>query len=350
MASPRHLPSDYDKIVPIENLRCDPLNPREEPPSGDLIDSMGKLGIQRALITRPDEEEDYYLVTNGWERVQAAWKLGWSQLPIKEYQDPLDAMKFARIESVVNDWDWYCKFVHIVKYYGECKKKDMNHHEAIARTVDDNDVSHETVRRYLRIWSLPPSVKSLLKLPYNRTDDEWNLLKKFNPNIKRYPDAIGVLAAAELASQHGISEERMLEIATNILDKRAAKARKIIKEACKKDNRMIPIREIIDKVMTGHSHPEVFSLPSCILISPKDKNIIMKHITKRRISLIDFLRELLNDYAWSLREAEKNHGVFWEENWGNEDQPMSNNMAKNAFSDMLPMQRMEDQKIKENVK
>ena len=306
--SPEELPPYFDELISVEQLHLDPLNPREEIPTDSLVESIRKIGFQRPLIVRPNPNSDSYLVTDGWERVQAGFKAGFSHIPCDIYQDSLDAMKHGRAHSIVKEWTWYENFIHIIYYYNECGKRGMDIKEAIDRTVDDNDVSDETVRRYLRMWELPTSVKWLLKEPRKRSDEEWAVLTKYNGNIKRHTDPISVMVVNDLAKYGAhLPEDRLLGIATNVLDQTASKARKIIREACKESKSDMPIRDIINETITGHAHPEVFNLPSSIILPPEDKKLILAYMAERRLYLNDLIRQLLGEFAWSLREAREGY-------------------------------------------
>jgi len=288
------------KDIPIELLDRDPLNPRNEIPTDNLIDSLKKVGFKHPIIVRPTDNGGYY-VTNGWERVQAAIKIGFSNVPCEIYPDELSAMKVGRAESIVRGWTKYISMIHINNYYRICREQKMSHKKAIERTVSDNDVTSSTVERYIRIWVLPDSVKSLLKQPKKRTPLEWITLLKYNKNIRRYSTPLTVSMADHLVKYgKDIPEWKLLDIATNILGKQVYEAKKIIREACMNHNIKKPIRDIIDSTKTGHIGPVVLHLPS-VMISSNEKKLIMNYITERRMRLNDFIRDIIKDFISSLR-------------------------------------------------
>lgn len=298
------LPNHYDKVISIDNLFLDSLNPREEYPSDALIESVAKIGFRTPVIVRPSQSNQCYYVTDGWERVQAGIKAGYTEVPCVIYEDSLIALREARACSIVNEWTKYQLIQHVVNTYNECIKRGMSNAEAIERVSLDNDVSDETVRRYLHVWKLPDIVKALLKQPRERSDEEKSTLKSLNRNIDRY-NPIGVTVLSVLADyMNEVTEDRLLEIVVNILDLKAITAKKVIKLACTTDNYK-PVRDIINEVSTGHKYPSVFNLPNTVFLAPEDKKIIVNYMSKQRIYPNDLIKDLLTDFAWSIREAQK---------------------------------------------
>jgi len=301
---PEKLLNHYDKVVHVDHLFLDPLNPREEYPSDALIDSIAKIGFRSPVIVRSSQDNQYCYVTDGWERVQAGLKAGYTEVPCVVYDDSLVALREARANSIVNEWTKYQLIRHVVNTYNECIKRGMTNAEAIEKVSLDNDVSDETVRRYLHVWKLPDIVKALLKLSKNRTEEERATLKSFDRNIERC-NPIGVMVLSALSDYRDkVTEDRLLEVATNVLDLKISIAKRVVKLACSSDKHKI-VRDIINEVSTGHKYPSVFNLPSSVYIAPEDKKTILNYISKQRIYPNELIRELLTDFAWSIREAQE---------------------------------------------
>lgn len=289
------------KSIPIEFLDLDPLNPRDEPPTDSLIDSLRKVGIKHPITVRPADNGGFY-VTNGWERVQAALKVGFDSIPCEIYPDELSAMKAGRADSIVREWPKYTYMVHVNNYYTVCREKyGMDHEGAVEKTVSDNDITHSTVERYIRVWSLPDSVKALLKPPEKRLPTEWIILSKYNRNIRRHSSPLHVSVADYIVRYgSGLPEERLLDIATNVIGKEVHEAKKIVREACREHNLKRSIGDVIDGAKTRHTGFVVFHLPGVIL-SIEEKKYILEYITRRRIKLNDFLRNLLKEFVSSSK-------------------------------------------------
>lgn len=81
------LPGSYDKLVGIERLQHGEYNPRQVRPQEELIESIKRDGLQQPLVVRPATDGDRYHVTDGWQRYQAAIRVGWEQLPVKIYSN-----------------------------------------------------------------------------------------------------------------------------------------------------------------------------------------------------------------------------------------------------------------------
>lgn len=292
------------KDIPIDLLDRDPLNPRDEPPTDNLIDSLKKVGFKHPIITRPTGNGRFY-VTNGWERVQAALIVGFDRVPCEIYPDELSAMKAGRADSIVREWPKHTHMIHINNYYTVCREKyEMDHKSAVEKTVSDNDITHSTVERYIRVWSLPDSVKALLKQPKKRLPTEWIILSKHNRNIRRHSSPLHV-SVADYIVKYGsdLPEWNLLDIAANVIGKEASEAKKIVREACREHNRKKSIGDIIDGTKTRSTGFVVLRL-SGVMLSFDEKKYILEYIAKRRIKLNDFLRNLLREFIASSKGKE----------------------------------------------
>src|SRR6056297_1613749 len=102
------LPDTYDELLPVGQLIHGEHNPRRVRPSETLKQSIAGFGINKPLIVRPDpNENDVYHITDGWQRYQAAVSCGWEHLPVRIYEDTLDALEATEMESIVREWSTY---------------------------------------------------------------------------------------------------------------------------------------------------------------------------------------------------------------------------------------------------
>lgn len=283
----------YHAEIPIDKIQRDPLNPRNEQPTEELIESLKKVGYKSDLTVR-ENGNNTFLATDGWERVQGGIIANLKSVPCKVYDDSLEALEATRAVSINRNWTKLDYITHIHNYYVECRKKGMSHHKSLNKTVAKNDISQESVMRYIRIWKLPNSIKILLKEPKKRSRAEWKIITKDNSNIKKYKKILPITIADLLSiNRFKVSEERLLEIATNVVGKKNYMAKKIICQAIKPYNSDKSIRDIIDMVRTNKTCSDVLNLPTCISLKNGQKNILLNYLSKRRIKLNDFVSKLI---------------------------------------------------------
>jgi len=289
--------------VPIDLLSRDPLNPRDEPPTDELINSVRANGILLPLTARSDGNGGFY-VGDGWERVQAALKVGIDDLLIEIHPDELSSMRAGHAKSNVRSWTKYEHIVDVNNYYRVCRDKERMHHsEALHKTANDLAKNKATVERYVRIWKLPDGVKILFKTPSKRTRDEWNYLLKFNKNIRRYNETLSTVLADHLMKYiHEVPEERLVDIACNIIGKKKTLSKQIISEATRPYNLNKPIRDIFNMVKTGCDKPTGLNLPSQVYLPPENKQRILMYMANRRMKINEFIRYLFDDFVATLQK------------------------------------------------
>jgi|APHM01.1.fsa_nt_gi ParB-like nuclease domain. len=196
------LPDSYDRLVPISDLLRDSHNVRDSRPSDTLIQSIRRSGISNALVTREHpEDDDLLMVTDGWQRYQAARELGWSHLPVNVYPNALEALEHAEIQSISDEWTTFQAAKHISSVY-EMYKTEQDDEAALQEVASRTARSEQTVRRYLNAFNLPDAAINLLKQRENITGQELRTANNFwDSNIKRYTGRLLSWQVAALAGE-----------------------------------------------------------------------------------------------------------------------------------------------------
>lgn len=297
---PDQFPASFHKMIPVSQLKLDPYNVREEEPTDDLVESIKKTGFREPVIVRLDisneHEKDCFLVTDGWQRVQAGVRAGWTKIPCSIHETALEAMKEANRASIKREWTKYQRIRHYRNYFDACNEEGMGYGEAIDNTVKDNPADEQTVLKYLRITRLPPIVQVLLKKTENRTPQEWSQLEKINYNIRmtKKPLGIGIADAIALYLRNFLPEKQA-EVAVGVLGMKEPKAKKAIRLISKKPE--ADPTDIIYNVEKGYSVDQVLQIGS-LIVNPALKNYIQRYCSTRRVTPKDVVRKLLKE--WNL--------------------------------------------------
>jgi ParB/RepB/Spo0J family partition protein len=297
---PDHFPASFDKMIPVSQLKLDPYNVREEEPTDDLVESIKKTGFREPVIVRPDRlnehERDSFFVTDGWQRVQAGARAGWTKIPCSIHKTALEAMKEANRASIKREWTKYQRIKHYRNYFDACIEEGMDYGEAIDNTVKDNPADEQTVLKYLRITRLPPIVQVLLKKPENRTLQEWTQLEKINYNIRMSQKPLGIGIADTIAQYiRNFSPRKQSEVAVGVLGMKEPKAKKAIRLISKSPE--ADPADIIYSVEKGYSIGQVLQIGS-LIVNPALKNYLQVYCSTRRVTPKDIVRKLLKE--WSL--------------------------------------------------
>ena len=296
------LPADYDGLAPIGNLALDPYNPRDEEPIDELVESVRKTGFARAIIVRVGENGKL-LVTDGWQRAQAALMAGWSCCPYKLYASAPEALEETKREDIKREWTRFQRIKYYRNFYDACREVGMDHESTIKRIVKKDPASESSILRYLRITNpimTPPLIQALLKQPSNRTTEEWNQLEKIYYPIRRKRRILSLGQADAVATYlRHFSNEKKVRAAIGILGMSNAEARRVLRIVSKYPDED-PI-EIIEELSSGYGIDEILDI-GILTVDPKIKYYIRRHCAMRRITLKDFIRELLANWYSETEE------------------------------------------------
>ncbi len=293
--------------VPVELISRDPYNPRNEPPTDELIESLKQNGVLSPVTGRKDTNGGYY-ATDGWERVQGAIIAGVDVVPFEIHPDALSAMRAGNAKSITRGWTKYDTVVNINNYYRACRARGLTHKQALHKTAKDNTKHLATISRYVRIWELPDGVRILFKSPSKRTQDEWNYLLKYNNNIRRYNETLSTVVADYLMKYiHDVPDDRLIDIACNVIGKKKHVAKQVVSEATRPYNLNKPIRDIFNIVKTGCDKPVGINLPSHVYLPSDKKDMLLKYMADRRMKINDFIRYLFDKCIADEIEVDSNY-------------------------------------------
>lgn len=295
------LPADFDRLISKEELMWDPYNPREEEPLDDLVESIRKTGFAEPIIVRPSDDGKF-LVTDGWQRAQAGVMAGWRRIPCKIYASPLEALEETDRRGIKREWTKYQKIKFYRNFYDACRDAGVNHQEALQRITKKSPAIEQRVLTYLRITRLPPLVQALLKEPKNRTTWEWDQLEKiYHPiRLKRKPLKIGQADAIARYLQR-VPPEKQVRAAIGVLGLTTAETIRKIRIISKYPEED-PL-EIIRQLDIGYGIDEILDVGS-VIVKLQLKRALLEYCAMRRISLKDFVMELLIGW-WTKEKGEK---------------------------------------------
>ena len=148
---------DMGKIEISElNTRKDLNAGTEDTSIDDLADSIREKGLLNPIIVRPIENGKYSLIA-GQRRFLACKKNGWQEIPaiIREILDDTDATIISLIENIhradMNPIDKARAYQKIYEKYPDLQK-----------VVKETGVSVTTIRKYLTLLNLAPSIQEKL--------------------------------------------------------------------------------------------------------------------------------------------------------------------------------------------
>jgi hypothetical protein len=154
------------------------------------------------------------MITDGWQRYQAARELGWSHLPVNVYSNALEALEHAEIQSINDEWTTFQAAKHINSVY-QMYKTEQDDEAALEEVAGRTARSEQTVRRYLKAFNLPDAAINLLKKRENITSQELRTANNFwDSNIKRFSGRLlswQVAAVAGELRDEFKSDDRLLE-------------------------------------------------------------------------------------------------------------------------------------------
>ncbi|TKJ19944.1 MAG: hypothetical protein CEE43_13775 [Promethearchaeota archaeon Loki_b32] len=294
----KHEASDYIiKDVSINDLELDPMNPRQEIPSDELVDSIKeKYDHDKSLITWYDNGK--YWISDGWERYQAGFQAGLTKFPCRVYKDHIKALKAAKQASIVNPWTDFQNYTHYKNFYDTCIESGMTHHEAIKRTIKDNPINEKVLLRYLNIFDLPSPVLSLMKEERNICEKEMKKLQKYDNMIKLRHKKLGIKITHSMALKlKGFPHDTICEIAVDVLGMNSRDALKAIERISQNPDK--DPHEIIKKIEKGYETDRILHVGDFIFKDPNLKQTIVEYVASRFISTKTFIKELIERWLLS---------------------------------------------------
>jgi ParB/RepB/Spo0J family partition protein len=289
------LPSEYDELVSVEKLIHGQHNPRRVRPKDELQRSIKTSGINRALIVRPDDEDEVYHITDGWQRYQAATECGWEVLPVKIYETPLEALEATETESIVREWSTYEWAVYCESVAAELDVDST--HELVEKVADRTVKSARTVRRYLDVLSLPREVHLLLNDGPAGTEQEWMALKNHDPDVRRYDGLPWTVAARLARRQTELDRDRIVGIAvTAVTFDHSDEAEEFIELAADEQDR--PLETVQKQVVFGQTYRRYLRVPQVVVPMREDKKeAVMDYCRLRRKPLSDVVKDTIEQIA-----------------------------------------------------
>jgi ParB/RepB/Spo0J family partition protein len=284
------LPATFDRLVPIEALVHGMYNPRRVSPSDALRRSVANRGLAHPLIVHQPDGDQYH-ITDGWQRYQAAVDAGWEQLPVQIHQTAMAALEATERESLgkaysTYEWARFCRSV-ATELEGDSPRE-------LAREVAghvDNAPSAQTITRYLRVLALPSEIHPLLADGPAGTERDWQALRHYNPEIKRY-DGLSWVMAHEIAKHRmAVSEQRLLGIAANavVFDDQAT-AKEFVDRAVETTD--LPPETVLEQVKLAGQPDGTVTVPRLVVsLSPAEKQALLTHLCQTRTPLPEFIKQ-----------------------------------------------------------
>jgi ParB/RepB/Spo0J family partition protein len=299
--SDSRLPDTYDELAPVERLRHGEHNVRRSTPSENLVRSIERDGIESPLIVRrPSADAAVYHVTDGWQRYQAARELGWRTLPVRIYDDTMEALQAAERNSIVDEWTTFQAARHVQSLYQESDPDVAEEAELLSQIADQTSRSVQTVERYLKAFELPSELHPLLKDRQNITDADYQPLKNHREDVRQY-DGLSWQVAKHLGEYRGdVSDDFLIEVALETLDYNSSNAIELVHELLSDNTDTETIQMARYKLFNGVSidDEDRMLIPRFTMrLDPDKREALMDHIQSRKIHLTDAVEERVKEYA-----------------------------------------------------
>ena len=299
------LPDVYDELLPIEQLIHGEHNPRKVRPSETLKQSISGFGLNKALIVRPDADDDVYHITDGWQRYQAATDCGWEQLPVRIYEDTLDALEATEMESIVREWSTY-EWAQYCRALADEIEMDTNSKAERARQIAGRTSREaETVRRYIDVLSLPKEVHVLLSDGPEGNQQAWNALKNANEDVRQYGDLQWRVADHLARNQAGLSNNRVIEIAATAVEfETVEQAIDFVDSAIANPETRIEV--LHRQVLFGENYDQYLRVPGVpVKLSTEEKRALMDYCHEQRKPLSEIVEDDITALATKLLETDE---------------------------------------------
>lgn len=295
---PSQLPDTYDELMSAEKLVHGDHNPRRLRPTATLKESVAQDGLDRPLIVHPDDADDIYHITDGWQRYQAAIDCGWEQLPVKVYETTLDALQATETVSIVREWskyEWasYCKSL--------AEQFDADSRQALIEHVASQTIrSPQTVRRYLDVMSLPVEIHPLLKDGPEGSQRDWATLRNFNDDVRQYSGLWWTVAAQIARGQSLVPRSRIVEIAAQVVEFELADDAMEFVELALEEPRT-DLSKIRRQVLLGSHHNQYLLVPRVpVRLQEDQREAILEYCHRNRISLSEVVTKKIKRLADDL--------------------------------------------------
>lgn len=152
----------------------------------------------------------------------------------------------------------------------------------------------QRVLTYLRITRLPLLVQALLKEPKNRTNEEWDQLEKIYYPIKLKRKTLNIGKADAIAKYlKRFPPEKQVRASIGVLGLTSAEAIRKIRVISKYPEED-PL-EIIRQLDMGYGIDEILDV-GLVTVNPRLKRDLQGYCAMRRITLKDFIRDLLTEW------------------------------------------------------
>jgi ParB/RepB/Spo0J family partition protein len=290
------LPDTYDTLLPVEMLVHGEHNPRREQPRPRLRRSIQRHGLDRALIVRPDPEQDIYHITDGWQRYQAATDRGWEALPVRIYDTPLAALEATEVASLGRSWSTYDWAQYYESLASEAEAESRQRVIERVAKLTDGARSTVTIRKYLDALSLPAEIHPLLQANKAGSKQSWAALKNHNPEIRQYNGLSWEVAARLARQQDSLPKQRVVGIGATAVEFERSVAEEFVAEAAaRSETALATIRQ---EVLYGKQHESYLEVPRvAVRLGTDEKQAIMEHCHKTRQSLSEIVTERIEALA-----------------------------------------------------
>jgi len=304
MASESRLPDSYDRLAPVEQLHHDSKhNVRRVSPSEQLKRSIEKDGIGDALVARPGAE-DALLITDGWQRYQAAVELGWGDLPVNVYKDTLAALEAAERESIVREWTTYQAARHVESVVEQLTSAGRSTDRAVQKAAQRTARTKPTVRRYLKAFRLPQDLHPLLKDRQNITAAEWQTLENYKENIRQY-DGLSWKVAAEAGQyREELEDDRLRRVTLATVEHPAEDGKRLINEAVRDQNASLQMLRYRLFDGAGSEHDWIRIPQTGVRLNSEKKTAVMDYCSEKRVHLSDLVERLVKEFVNEVDQDE----------------------------------------------
>ncbi len=296
------LPDTYDQLLPVETLVHGKHNPRREQPSARLRRSIQRHGLDRALIVRPDPEEEIYHITDGWQRYQAATDCGWEVLPVRIYETTLAALEATEVASLGRSWSTHDWAQYYESLASEVEAESRQRVIERVAALTDGARSTVTIRKYLDALSLPVEVHPLLRADNAGSEQVWAALRNHNPDVRQYRGLPWEVAAQLARQQDSSDKQRVVAIAAHAVEFEMAAAEEFVAEAAARpEDSLATIR---NEVLYGQQHDQYLEVPRvAVRLDHEEKQAIMEHCHQTRQSLSEIVTERIEALAQDIAES-----------------------------------------------
>jgi ParB/RepB/Spo0J family partition protein len=295
------LPEAYDKMVSVELLRHGEHNVRRSVPSENLKRSIERDGIETPLVARrPDVDSEVLHITDGWQRYQAAFDLGWRKLPVNIYEDTIDALEAAERNSIVDEWTTYHAAQHVQSLYQESEKDADDDSELISHIAERTSRSTQTVRRYLNAFKIPEVLHPLLKEPHNITDAEYRRLKNDLQEVRQY-GGLSWQVAEELGPYRDeVEDELLIKVALRTLKYKSENAipfvHRVLSDNTDTESLQKAEYELFNGVTPGQECR--MQIPRFTMrLDPDKREAMIDHLQARKLHLSDAVEQQVREFA-----------------------------------------------------